>query len=128
MSERVKELSCLEKELYEQHSLKKQEDKPGYDELIEKIKSHNGKFFFTLSDLQTHPRIEISPSEVKALSYYKLLLSLDNFCDVKLFEKNILQQIERKNKYIREKEAREEEEKQKEYAKYLKLKKEFEDD
>lgn len=128
MSERVKELSRLEKELYEQYSLNKQEDKPGYDDLIEKINSHNGKFFFTLSDLQTHPKIEISPSEIKALSYDKLVLSLDDFCHIKVFEKNTLQQIKNKNEYIKEKEAREKEEKQKEYAKYLELKKEFEDD
>lgn len=128
MLERVKELSRLEKELYEQYSLKKQEDKPCYDDLIEKINSHNGKFFFTLSDLRTYPRIEISPSEVKALSYCKLVLSIDDFCHIKVFEKNTLQQIKSKNEYIKEKEEREKEEKQKEYAKYLELKKEFEDD
>lgn len=123
MLKRVKKLSKLEKDLYAKHSTDK-EKKQGYDALLEKIKRHNGEFFFVITDLQTKPRIEISPSEIKALLYHKLILPLDNFSNTRVFKETVIQQIEKENKEIRKRKTVQE----KEYARYLKLKKEFEND
>jgi len=120
---RIKQLSKIKKDLYKGYSITKKPEK-GYAELLKEIRRSSGNFFFTITHLETNPRIEISPRQLKVLREEKLILPLEAFSTTKIFKEIVIKEIEKENK--RSKEVKTEQEK--EYARYLKLKKEFENE
>lgn len=126
MSKRVKELCEIDKKLREKHSITKQETE--YEKLLAEINKNNGNFFFVISDFKKTPKIEILSKERCILEQAKVSMLLDTFLDTELFEQETVKQIEKENKLAKKQRVKETKNKMKEYARYLHLRKKFEND
>lgn len=126
MSNRVTELCEIDKKLREKYSIAKQETE--YEKLLAEINKNNGNFFFVIDNFKTKPKIEILSKERYILQQPKISMPLDNFLDTELFEQEIVKQIEKENKLSRKREIKETKAKMQEYARYLHLRKKFENE
>ena len=126
MSKQIKQLCKIDKKLREKYSTDKQ--KTEFEKLLAEINKNNGNFFFVIDNFKTKPKIKILSKERCILQQTKVSMPLDNFLDTELFEQEIVKQIEKENKLSRKREIKETKAKMQEYARYLHLRKKFENE
>lgn len=126
MSKQIKKLCEIDKKLRKKHSTTKQEAE--YEKLLAEIDKNKGKFFFVISDFRKIPKLEILSKERIVLNQAKVSMPLTNFLDTRLFEQETVKQIEKENKLARKQKVKETKAKMQEYARYLHLRKKFENE
>ena len=129
MTKRMKELAKMESELCKKYSDIEERYIPGYNKLLEEINKNNGNFFFIIRDFhKKKPIIKLMAKENIIQNQLKISMPLDKFVRTKDYENELTEWFKQENQKAKKRKIKETKAKMQEYARYLHLRKRFENE
>ena len=125
---RMRELAKMESELCKKYSDVEERYIPGYNSLLDEINKNKGNFFFIIQDFHKKPIIKLMAKENKILNQLRISIPLDKFVNTEEYENDLINWFKQENKKLKKRKIEETKSKMKEYARYLHLRKKFENE
>ena len=129
IAKRLEELAKLELELCKKYLSIEERYIPGYNSLLDGINKNKGKFFFIIEDFhKKKPTIKLMARENIIQNQLKISMPLDKFVNTREYENELTEWFKQENQKAKKRKIKETKAKMKEYARYLHLRKKFENE